>query len=81
MESIKEFKSNLLEFSFNKKPKNTELNTETSEKTLANNSKYLENFKKLVAIFGFDKDKIAILLDSRTTSKSFLEYCETMGYS
>lgn len=81
VESIKEFKSNLLEFSFNKKPKNTELNTETSEKTLANNSKYLDNFKKLVAIFGFDKDKIAILLDSRTTSKSFLEYCDTMGYS
>jgi len=44
------------------------------------NSKYLENFKKLIKIYGFDKNKTAILLDSRNTSISFLKYCDAMHY-
>ena len=42
--------------------------------------RYLDNFKKIIQTYGFDKNKTAILLDSRTTSKSFLEYCNSMGY-
>ncbi|WP_437395723.1 hypothetical protein [Flagellimonas lutimaris] len=37
---------------------------------------YLENFKSLVSLYGFDKCKTTILLDSRKTSESFLEYCD-----
>ena len=36
---------------------------------------YLANFKSLVELYGFDKCKTTILLDSRKTSDSFLEYC------
>ncbi|MBO0330198.1 hypothetical protein [[Muricauda] lutisoli] len=37
---------------------------------------YLENFKSLISLYGFDKCKTTILLDSRKTSESFLEYCD-----
>lgn len=37
---------------------------------------YLDNFKNLVKLYGFDKCKTTILLDSRKTSESFLEYCK-----
>lgn len=36
---------------------------------------YLDNFKSLINLYGFDKCKTTILLDSRKTSDSFLEYC------
>ncbi len=36
---------------------------------------YLDNFKNLVGLYGFDKCKTTILLDSRKTSSSFLAYC------
>ncbi|HMR15596.1 hypothetical protein [Mariniflexile maritimum] len=42
--------------------------------------KYLGNFKKLIETYGFDRNKTAILLDSRTTSPSFLSYCDAMNY-
>jgi len=42
---------------------------------------YLENFKSLVASYGFDKCKTTILLDSRKTSTSFLEYCKANNFS
>lgn len=38
-------------------------------------AEYLSNFKSLIATFGFDKDKTVLLLDSRKTSASFLNYC------
>ncbi|MFD0988635.1 hypothetical protein ACFQ1R_00880 [Mariniflexile jejuense] len=53
--------------------------TETT-KPISNDLVYLENFKKLIKTYGFNKSKTAILLDSRTTSKSFLNYCDSMGY-
>ncbi len=37
---------------------------------------YLENFKSLVKLYGFDKNKSSILLDSRKTSALFLDYCK-----
>lgn len=36
----------------------------------------VENFKSLINLYGFDKSKTAILLDSRKTSQLFLKYCE-----
>jgi len=35
----------------------------------------LENFKSLINLYGFDKNKSSILLDSRKTSQRFLDYC------
>lgn len=40
---------------------------------------YLENFKSLIKHYGFDKTKTVLLLDSRKTSKSFLDYCAREG--
>jgi hypothetical protein len=37
---------------------------------------YLDNFKSLIRLYGFDKTKTTILLDSRVTSSVFLEYCK-----
>lgn len=42
--------------------------------------KYLENFKKLVSTYTFDKTKVSFLLNSATTSKLFLDYCKTHNY-
>lgn len=39
----------------------------------------LENFKNLISLYGLDKCKTTILLDSRKTSPSFLAYCEQNG--
>ena len=41
---------------------------------------YLNNFKNLVNTYGYNKNKTYLLLDSRITSKSFLEYCSKNGY-
>jgi len=41
----------------------------------AKEKEYLENFKSLIKLYGFDKCKTTILLDSRKTNDSFLEYC------
>lgn len=35
----------------------------------------LKNFKTLIDTFGFDKNKMAFLLNSRTTNPSFIKYC------
>lgn len=39
----------------------------------------LENFKRLVSQYGFDKSKTAILLDTRKTSNVFLNFCSVEG--
>lgn len=36
----------------------------------------IANFEKLIANYGFDKEKTALLLDSRVTNAKFLAYCE-----
>lgn len=41
-----------------------------------NQEKYLSNFQNLIKLYGFDYKKTTILLDSRKTSKSFLDYCD-----
>ena len=41
---------------------------------------YLDNFKSLVALYGYDKCKTTILLDSRKTSASFLAYCDQNNF-
>lgn len=42
--------------------------------------KYLENFKKLIETFGFDKSKTVFLLDKEKTSEVFINHCDNMGY-
>lgn len=44
------------------------------------NAKRLENFKRLVAEYGFDKDKNILLLDARLCSEEFLDYLKKNGF-
>jgi hypothetical protein len=74
LEPLRDLKRNILAF-----VKNTN-QTQDSKTSTDDNLKYLENFKKLIATYGFDKNKTTLLLDSRYTSKSFLKYCDSMNY-
>ena len=55
--------------------KSNELEKDSQEEELRKDLQRLENFKSLIRHYGFDKDKATLLLDSRKTSKSFLDYC------
>lgn len=50
-------------------------NSNLDEDIVNLDEQYLANFQSLVSLYGFDKTKTSILLDSRTTSTMFLEYC------
>lgn len=63
-------KSEVGEFQFNEPP----------ELKIERDKKYLENFENLVQLYGYDKQKTVMLLDSRKTSTSFLKYCDTNGF-
>ena len=63
--------------------KTAEIEKPIVNKTTSSVSKaqeYLENFKSLVDLYGFDKSKTTLLLDSRKTSASFLTYCKENNY-
>lgn len=69
---------------FNNNRKGYETNKiakESEAEKLKKDMEYLDNFKHLVALYGFDKSKTSFLLDSRKTSKSFLDYCKENGYN
>ncbi|GGZ70494.1 hypothetical protein [Algibacter mikhailovii] len=53
---------------------------EIEETKISNDLLYLENFKKLVATYGFDKQKVYFLLNTSKTSPIFLDYCESHGF-
>jgi hypothetical protein len=55
--------------------KTNELEVMTAEEKRSIDLKYLENFKNLTRLYGFDKSKTTLLLDSRKTSTLFLDYC------
>ena len=57
---------------------NFDMDAEVSE---ADSIKYLENFKTLINTFGINKSKTSFLLDKRTTSRHFLDYCKKMDYN
>ena len=50
------------------------------EKKIKRDVKYLNNFKNLVKLYGYDKNKTTILLDSRKTSNYFLNYCNENNF-
>lgn len=41
---------------------------------------YIDNFENLVRLYGFDKKRFSLLLDSRITDKVFLKYLELNEY-
>lgn len=43
-------------------------------------TEYINNFKKLVNIYGFNKTKFSLLLDSRKTPKNFLNYLNANNF-
>ena len=54
---------------------------ELKEKKIENDRKYLENFKNLIALYGYDKDKFVLLLDSSSTSNIFLDYLNKNNFT
>ncbi len=56
-----------------------EVRVMSDEEIRLRDEQYLDNFKSLVRLYGFDKSKTTFLLDSRKTSAYFLEYCEENG--
>jgi hypothetical protein len=63
-----------------KKEKKDEISKDSTPEQSKKDLEYLENFKHLVATYGFDKKKFSFLLNSRTTSSLFLNYCNQNGY-
>lgn len=81
MGHFRDLKSDLLYFAQNLRFQGPRKKlSQTPEKKLERAKQYLSNFKTLVDIYGFDKNKTAILLDTNFTSKLFLDYCDEMGY-
>ena len=56
-----------------------EVKTMSAEQLRIQDEQYLNNFKSLVRLYGFDKSKTTLLLDSRKTSAYFLSYCRENG--
>ena len=52
----------------------------TQGKTESKDQTFLENFKNLVALYGYDKDKTVLLMDVSTTPKLFLDYLDANGF-
>ena len=60
--------------------KTNEIEIETPDEILKRDLRYLDNFKNLVRLYGYDKTKTTLLLDSTKTSKSFLDYCDANDF-
>tara|TARA_R110002049_G_scaffold253508_3_gene428875 strand:- start:1673 stop:2668 length:996 start_codon:yes stop_codon:yes gene_type:complete len=78
LEPFRNLKTKL--FSLGKRSNNKTTIIKSDENT-ARDLKYLENFKKLIQTYGFNKNKTAILLDSNKTSQLFLDYSNSQGYT
>ncbi len=50
------------------------------KETDSDDSMYLENFKSLVKLYGYDKKKTVLLMDETNTSKMFLDYLDENGF-
>lgn len=59
--------------------KNNALEEDDEAKQKAKDDEYINNFKSLIQLYGLDKTKTAILLDSRTTSFRFLDFLNEKG--
>ena len=55
--------------------KTNELEVMSAKEIRLRDINYLENFKSLVKLYGFDNNKFTLLLDSRKTNTLFLDYC------
>lgn len=78
-EPLRDLKRNAVAFIKQEKTnRNTNLE-DTQKKSKDLDNVYLNNFKKLIAEFGFDKNKTVLLLDSRATSDTFLNFCNNQN--
>jgi len=59
--------------------KTNTMNGETDDEKRKKDEERIANFKNLMALYGFDKSKTAILLDSRKTSPRFLDFLKENG--
>ncbi|GAL67038.1 hypothetical protein [Jejuia pallidilutea] len=49
-------------------------------KDTENNKTYLENFKNLIHLYGYDKRRYTLLIDKSKTPKMFLDYLDNNGF-
>lgn len=56
------------------------LTSEKNTKKIDKTSLYINNFKKLVQLYGFDKQRFSLLLNTNTTPKPFLNYLTNNHY-
>lgn len=59
---------------FNDSSQNTDFEKTTSN-TTGTDKKRINNFKSLIAHHGFDTERFVLLLDTRVTSKNFINFC------
>ncbi|MBR9854800.1 MAG: hypothetical protein GYB37_09520 [Algicola sp.] len=52
----------------------------TRDKAVSKDQVFLENFKNLVALYGYDKNRTVLLMDVSTTPKLFIDYLDTNGF-
>ncbi|MCG2461200.1 hypothetical protein K8352_10610 [Flavobacteriaceae bacterium F89] len=56
------------------------IETKTPAEIMKRDQRYLDNFRNLVRLYGYDKSKTTLLLDSTKTSPTFLDYCNANGF-
>ncbi|MDX1364935.1 MAG: hypothetical protein R3243_12035 [Arenibacter latericius] len=53
-----------------------EIKEETKAEKLERDKRYIANFQNLIKLYGFNKSKTTLLLDTRKTSNVFLDFCD-----
>lgn len=80
---LEPFKKMVLENTFPEKDAaymSNRIEQETQEERDRKDMEYLNNFKSLIELYGFDKTKTTLLLDSRKTSAVFMDFCKSLGF-
>jgi hypothetical protein len=77
LEPLRELKTRIVSFGHTSKNNHSNKKTDITNKQ---HQEYLDNFKKLIELYDFDKNKTSFLLDARSTSEQFLNYCDSLNY-
>ena len=78
---ILDIAKNLIKDAMNSLRGNNGMNgSSSSKKSIDQDQVYLENFKSLIAAYGYDKNKNVFLLDKSSLPDAFLEYLDTQEY-
>ncbi len=75
-----QIKLNSIVFSIKNLGKEHKTRVLVKDKSVSLDEKYIENFKTLIKIYGFDKSKSALMLDSTVTPKVFIDFLDKNDY-